>query len=64
MGGGGVNAVALQTEYLFSLADEEYCYGNGTVMFTFPYETGDAVVFPMREWIYDLEVPDRFKEKE
>lgn len=64
MKSGGANAAIIQTEYLVGLADEAYCYGEGTVMFTFPYEAGNAVTFPMREWIYNLEVPARLKEKQ
>ena len=57
--GAGVNH--LQNEYLRSVAEEAYSYGDGAVVFEFPYVTGSAKTLPHKEWIYHSEVPDRFK---
>jgi hypothetical protein len=60
---GGAGGVKLQNEYLRSQADESYSYGDGTVVFTFPYKVGTAKVLPLTEWKYDAEPPARFKNK-
>ena len=57
--GAGVNY--LQSDYLRSIALETYSYGDGTVIFEFPYITGSAKTLPMREWIYHSEIPERLK---
>jgi len=59
--GAGVNH--LQSDYLRSIAKETYSYGDGAVVFEFPYEIGSAKTLPHKEWKYHSEVPDRFKDK-
>lgn len=57
--GAGVNH--LQNQYLRDVAEEAYSYGDGAVVFEFPYTTGSAKTLPHKEWKYHSEVPDRFK---
>ena len=57
--GAGTNH--LQNEYLRNVADETYSFGEGTVVFEFPYSVGSAKTLPHTEWIYHSDVPDRFK---
>jgi len=57
--GAGVNH--LQNQYLRDVAQETYSYGDGPVVFEFPYVTGSAKTLPHIEWKYHSEVPDRFK---
>ena len=59
--GAGVNH--LQNEYLRSVVKEAYSYGDGAVVFEFPYTVGSAKTLPHKEWKYHTSVPDRFKDK-
>ena len=48
---------AVQNAYLKSRAKEAYCFANGTVVLTFPYEVGKAKILEPNQWIYDTEEP-------
>ena len=48
------NGKIIQNEHLQSRATEIYSWGDGTKVFTFPYQTGDVESLPLMEWKYEL----------
>ena len=42
-----------ENKYLKEAATEWYTWAKGTVVLTFPYKVGEAVVLPETAWIYD-----------
>jgi hypothetical protein len=47
------NAREKENAYLVASAKEAYGYGEGTVVFTFPYAVGTAEILQPTEWVYD-----------
>ena len=44
-------------EHINEISQESYAFGEGTVVYEFPYEVGTATVLPEREWIYNVTAP-------
>lgn len=50
-----------QNAYMLAKAKEAYGFGNGTVVFTFPYAVGTADVLAPTDWIYHKDVEREYE---